>query len=638
MTSTDFHRYVPTSQKEFAETALHQLRKLREGGSRHVSQEQLAACSVIFDSIVEQLPLYGPALAKIKGQYEQIIGVAKRVETSRKIAAYNELTRSTEIATLSHYQKRVKELQVKIDSLKVDNQKISANIQYLRESANTARIEREKKIKLATPVKEYMTMEKRKQLRMTSRDAVNLRQLHKEFESAKAEVQETKDTVKLRYVPITRKLNLKEELITKEERRSELALKNRALAIRFNQVKGKVEAARAYGASRRKSVSPAHTIAEYVLLAAAQKPESDQIDELAEDDDPHKEKETEMMMDYIERFNENFEGGYFEEAALMAANSPKGILRSSETLHRFKAVCEKYSGDKKHHPLWLYCNALLNTVSAFRLPSVEDSIECALCALQQGQLTQLIYWISGGNLTPSTALGDLVMDHCQCPSTKSCMCSSTDLAYTVYSSTGDHPKAMYCLIRQGRIRSGLSYAEKVKLSVKDYAVVLNSYPSKSLAQVMVQPPAPHTSKLTLFMAVHLLLKAGLKLESLELLEEYKIKHQQSLESIVLGDNQTSTEVWQSLLKCLEEYQEFDLAAEILALITVRQVIHKEAVALRTQWAQHIETHSRAVTPHPRSDTPMSDATSFTGTPFTRTASPASSDDYSDSEMNSSIVS
>ena len=68
----------------------------------------------------------------------------------------------------------------------------------------------------------------------------------------------------------------------------------------------------------------------------------------------------------------------------------------------------------------------------------------------------------------------------------------------------------------------------------DYAVVLNSYPSKSLAQVMVQPPAPHTSKLTLFMvtlivtfpefsftniqAVHLLLKAGLKLESLELLE------------------------------------------------------------------------------------------------------------------------
>ena len=81
------------------------------------------------------------------------------------------------------------------------------------------------------------------------------------------------------------------------------------------------------------------------------------------------------------------------------------------------------------------------------------------------------------------------------------------------------------------------------------------------------------------------------------------------------------------------------AAEILALITVRQVIHKEAVALHTQWTQHIETHSRAVTPHPRSDTPMSDVTSLTcGTPFTETASPESNDDYSDSEMTSSVVS
>jgi len=38
----------------------------------------------------------------------------------------------------------------------------------------------EKKIKMAMPVKEYMTMEKRKQLRMTTKDATSLRQLHKE--------------------------------------------------------------------------------------------------------------------------------------------------------------------------------------------------------------------------------------------------------------------------------------------------------------------------------------------------------------------------------------------------------------------------------------------------------------------------
>ena len=71
----------------------------------------------------------------------------------------------------------------------------------------------------------------------------------------------------------------------------------------------------------------------------------------------------------------------------------------------------------RQQPLWLYCNALLNTVSAFRLPSTEDSIECATCALQQGtrtmatiqtciahfiyvgQLTQLIHWIGNGNVS-----------------------------------------------------------------------------------------------------------------------------------------------------------------------------------------------------------------------------------------------
>ena len=99
------------------------------------------------------------------------------------------------------------------------------------------------------PVKEHMTLEKRKQLRMSTRDAINLRKLHREvrslmihihivclyiiqLENARMEVQETKDTVKLkyvwfdscckivkniyRYVPVAKKLSLKEELLAKE--------------------------------------------------------------------------------------------------------------------------------------------------------------------------------------------------------------------------------------------------------------------------------------------------------------------------------------------------------------------------------------------------------------------------------------
>jgi hypothetical protein len=54
-----------------------------------------------------------------------------------------------------------------------------------------------------------------------------------------------------------------------------------------------------------------------------------------EDDDPTKEKEAELMLEYIEKFNELLEDERYEEAATHAANSPKGILRTPETLHRF---------------------------------------------------------------------------------------------------------------------------------------------------------------------------------------------------------------------------------------------------------------------------------------------------------------
>lgn len=55
-----------------------------------------------------------------------------------------------------------------------------------------------------------------------------------------------------------------------------------------------------------------------------------------DEDDPSREKEAEMMLDYIEKFNELFEDGKYEEAAVHAANSPKGILRTPATLLKFK--------------------------------------------------------------------------------------------------------------------------------------------------------------------------------------------------------------------------------------------------------------------------------------------------------------
>ena len=98
--------------------------------------------------------------------------------------------------------------------------------------------------------------------------------------------------------------------------------------------------------------------------------------------------------------------------------------------------------------------------------------------------------------------------------------------------------------------SSLSYAAKMKLTtqgtmlatstitgherITDFARILYSHPSIKLAKLMIEPPVPHEPKLTLIMvitlsycvrllvwslqAVHILLRTGLKEQSLRLLE------------------------------------------------------------------------------------------------------------------------
>jgi hypothetical protein len=49
------------------------------------------------------------------------------------------------------------------------------------------------------------------------------------------------------------------------------------------------------------------------------------------------ELEAELILDYIEKFNDLFDHDKIIEAAYFAAASPKNVLRDIETLYRFKS-------------------------------------------------------------------------------------------------------------------------------------------------------------------------------------------------------------------------------------------------------------------------------------------------------------
>ena len=93
----------------------------------------------------------------------------------------------------------------------------------------------------------------------------------------------------------------------------------------------------------------------------------------------------------------------------MAANSPKvsplfswglrlcalcaqGVLRSYSIMEKFKGSTKPQDGGKC--PLLMYCEALLESAAVYKPLSLEESLVCAECIIQQGCRGSMIYLIT----------------------------------------------------------------------------------------------------------------------------------------------------------------------------------------------------------------------------------------------------
>jgi len=57
------------------------------------------------------------------------------------------------------------------------------------------------------------------------------------------------------------------------------------------------------------------------------------------DSDSLDDRDADVMLDYIEQFNELMEDKRYYDAAVHAANGPRGILRTQDTMQRFAGEC-----------------------------------------------------------------------------------------------------------------------------------------------------------------------------------------------------------------------------------------------------------------------------------------------------------
>lgn len=107
---------------------------------------------------------------------------------------------------------------------------------------------------------------------------------------------------------------------------------------------------------------------------------------------------------YQQRFEQLFSSGDYQEAAKVAANSPRGFLRTPQTIERFKRLPQPPG---QMSPILQYFGMLLDKGAL----NQHESIELATPVLAQNRKHLLQKWFGENKLDCSEQLGDMVRMH-----------------------------------------------------------------------------------------------------------------------------------------------------------------------------------------------------------------------------------
>ncbi|KJA25685.1 hypothetical protein HYPSUDRAFT_37118 [Hypholoma sublateritium FD-334 SS-4] len=155
---------------------------------------------------------------------------------------------------------------------------------------------------------------------------------------------------------------------------------------------------------------------------------------------------------YVKQYQQLFSTGQFGEAAKVAANSPRGILRTTQVIESFKTAPAPPGGLS---PILQYFGILLEKGELNHL----ESLELARPVLQQGRKQLLEKWLKENKLTCSEELGDIVRLH------------DMTLALSVYLRANVPNKVVACFAETGQMDKIVLYSKKVGYQ-PDYVALL----------------------------------------------------------------------------------------------------------------------------------------------------------------------
>ncbi|CAM1325764.1 CLTC (predicted) [Pycnogonum litorale] len=179
---------------------------------------------------------------------------------------------------------------------------------------------------------------------------------------------------------------------------------------------------------------------------------------------------------FVRKFNTLFGNGQYSEAAKVAANAPKGILRTPQTIQRFQQVTAQPG---QTSPLLQYFGILLDQGQLNKF----ESLELCRPVLQQGRKQLLEKWLKEDKLECSEELGDLVKQ------------ADPTLALSVYLRANVPNKVIQSFAETGQFQKIVLYAKKVGYT-PDYIFLLRNVmrlnPSQGaqFSQMLVQDDEP----------------------------------------------------------------------------------------------------------------------------------------------------
>ncbi|CAH1111845.1 unnamed protein product [Psylliodes chrysocephalus] len=155
---------------------------------------------------------------------------------------------------------------------------------------------------------------------------------------------------------------------------------------------------------------------------------------------------------FVSKFQLLFQNGQYAEAAKVAANAPKGILRTPATIQMFQQVPTQPG---QNSPLLQYFGILLDQGQLNRY----ESLELCKPVLLQGRKQLLEKWLKEEKLECSEELGDLVKQ------------ADPTLALSVYLRANVPAKVIQSFAETGQFQKIVLYAKKVSYT-PDYVFLL----------------------------------------------------------------------------------------------------------------------------------------------------------------------